>query len=508
MDYKEKYIKYKTKYFNLKKQIGGYNLSDLNCILYDGKLDYDMEIYLGSLNDNLEIKDRILKDYDDYEKLNKYKCPKNPNFLQSLKDNKRISDEKLIQISKEINQEWLEIVMNIGKKNMGANGGGYFSIEKLEENINKLTRYKKLYYYCNSPNLNEGRINIYKLYEYINRDEDDYFDILIIGAGPVGILLTIILLERYDNIKILLLDNRTTFSIKGNNKEIIEKLVESENIEGERQPFNLLISFFIFGLSDFLNNIIPDDIIMEIENSKGTYCSVVLNNYIKIISKIKNGSYKNRLRIMYSKKESPEVLIKKYNINIVLDVSAGNSDIAKNHDNLQSIPGLYEKKEIINYYYTKLIPSYNNDPYQYQIFNYVENNDEIKMPTIEIDGNFFLRQHKKKVIKYLEDLKKKNIQRDWYIQPREEINDKGEIEISKKNICKYNDNYISIICGSGLIKSAPTLGQTLNFSIGAFVCIVLKQFDKLFKINKNLIQKENLYIEKKTIFIELLHRII
>ena len=101
-----------------------------------------MEIYLGSLNDNLEIKDRILKDYDDYEKLNKYKCPKNPNFLQSLKDNKRISDEKLIQISKEINQEWLEIVMNIGKKNMGANGGGYFSIEKLEENINKLTRYK------------------------------------------------------------------------------------------------------------------------------------------------------------------------------------------------------------------------------------------------------------------------------------------------------------------------------------------------------------------------------
>ena len=82
-------------------------------------------------------------------------------------------------------------------------------------------------------------------YEYINRDEDDYFDILIIGAGPVGILLTIILLERYDNIKILL-DNRTTFSIKGNNKEIIEKLVESEN-EGERQPFNLLLSFiFIY----------------------------------------------------------------------------------------------------------------------------------------------------------------------------------------------------------------------------------------------------------------------
>ena len=49
----------------------------------------------------------------------------------------------------------------------------------------------------------------------------------------------------------------------------------------------------------------------------------------------------------------------------------------------------YMKK--INYYYTKLIPSYNNDPYQYQIF---ENNDEIKMPTIEIDGNF-ARQHKK-----------------------------------------------------------------------------------------------------------------
>ena len=78
MDYKEKYLKYKTKYLNLKNQIGGNMLRNLNCKEFKGELNHDMDVYIGSLNDDIEIKDRILKNYDDdnYKTLPKYMSKK------------------------------------------------------------------------------------------------------------------------------------------------------------------------------------------------------------------------------------------------------------------------------------------------------------------------------------------------------------------------------------------------------------------------------------------------
>ena len=614
MDYKEKYLKYKTKYLNLKNQIGGNMLRNLNCKEFKGELNHDMDVYIGSLNDDIEIKDRILKNYydDKYKTLPKYICPKNSIFLNSLKDNKRIDNDYLKKMSEEMNKEWLEIVSFTANRNKNREQYGG-SIEELQEkilkNINQLSSYKKIYNYCNSKTLKDGMINVYKLYEYIDRQEDDYFDILLVGAGPIGLILTIILLERYDNIKILLLDNRTTFSINhgDEDEDIVQKLIESENIEGERQPLNILIKFLIFELDEILENIIEEPVITDIQESQGTYCSVMLNNYLRLISNIISGNYKNRLRIMYSKKESPEDVIKKYNINILLDCTGGRSDISKQHDNLDKMDGLNELSEIKNYYYTTLTPPARNSPYNYQIFNYVKDKENIQIPQIAItaedkifteaaysinrmpngsqkketqqklvdiisnkikedelhsktqeiidtfpDGHekdemqkelddtmnehfkieqdaidglpqdsiektirqkiLLKQQHKINVREYFKKLKKKNIQRDWFEQivPEGGIKNRGNIEISKKKMCNYNENYISILCGSGLIKTAPALGNTFNLSIYAYVCIVLKHFDKLFIINKDLKEKltENFYIDKKTKYFEKISNIV
>ena len=119
------------------------------------------------------------------------------------------------------------------------------------------------------------------------------------------------------------------------------------------------------------------------------------------------------------------------------------------------------------------------------------------------------QQHKINVREYFEKLKNKNIQRDWFreIVPDGGIKNRGVLEISKKKkMCRYNENYISILCSSGLIKTTPALANTFSVSINAYVCIVLKHFDKLFIINKDLKEKltENFYIDKKTKYLELL----
>ena len=234
MNYKDKYIKYKKKYLKLKNLIGGdINISE--CINYTNNIQQNQKIYLATLNqyNKLDLKLKIkFEDIHKYKSLKKYICPKN-----------KVIKLYLEKISNNIQKNYLDLLTKIGNiedlkkinQSLQFKGG---SIEELE-------KYSNEFYKCNNYYKFAAGINMIPMNQTFEMHDNNVYDILIIGMGPAGLLLANILLDRYVNIKIVILDNRIDFNYyDGDEKKILEKYTK----EGVRQSFSMDIQSWMINL--------------------------------------------------------------------------------------------------------------------------------------------------------------------------------------------------------------------------------------------------------------------
>ena len=363
--------------------------------------------------------------------------------------------------------------------------------------------------------------NTITLTQTINLKLNNNYDILILGMGPIGLMLSAILLDRYKNIKILIVDSRVNFNYIG--LDDTKHKLNDESIEGTRQPFTLDISILSFSLGKTLNGIVSNELKQMIKNLSYTFDSSELqevifkitqnNGMCKTIITLYNyllNTYTDRIDTYYTTTDMSNIL-KRNNSSIILDCTGGRSKIV-NNDIDNSIFKKIKYRGDDNDHHT-LISS--DDGYMkglkvsipYSLKNYF-----FKEIDVTLDHSKYLNKMDK-----LDETTKnyfKNLYDNYGIIHSEKNYEIyfHQIEISKKNIAEIttinNTNYINILCGSGLIKSSPENSQTINLGINIFIISVLPEFDNIFELHHNNKIDRKLLKEKTIIFKDMLKELL
>jgi len=518
MNYKDKYIKYKKKYLLLKNLIGG-DIDISDCKIYTNNIQQNQKIYLATLNqyNKLDIKLKInFENISKYKSFKKYICPKN-KVIQLYFEN----------ISNNIQKNYLDLLKKIGKIKDLQKFHKTYHLDLLKKkliakhkggSIKELENYSNEFNWCNYYSNFADGINNITMKQTLEIQENNNYDILILGMGPIGLLLANILLDRYVDIKIVILDNRIDFNYyDGDEKKILKEYTK----EGVKQPFSMDISSWDNNL-DSLNNIISNELLQFLKEQNEFFCKFNIKMYLNLLK-----LYNDRIKTLYTKKNFKEI-IKTLNIDIVLDATGGRNMYSNkyidssimNNIKTKNIDGTYSSIKNINkedipqpnlstpkdpvdyqqlyynddYYFTNFFP---NDNYKFVIKKKIDpsvNSVELqsykkKLERFNITPIRLSSQNKKLYNVRLYNYLNKLLKDDNIILEEKIIENIVDpiLLISKKEISNIHDNFINILCGSGLIKTSPQSGQTLELGIEIFICYVLAEFDNsnLFKLNNN-----------------------
>lgn len=508
------------------------NLIIDDCIKIENNL---LDSYLNYLTlGNLEVYDAVVENqklkiinninFNSINKYNKniYLCNKKLVIQNYLLNIAHKTDEKKYQnylpdLAKYIEENYEDLLISLKKeKKIKKKGGSKKLVKKKSEEDKKeldevKTELDELRDYINYgfrsclSNLDESNmifngINFVEMTETIDRENIDIkYDILIVGMGPVGLLLALLLLGRYTNIKIIILDNR----IK------VEKIKKPFNMDILRLNINERFLKYYKSLCSTPKN---TSLNSEIQFNKG-YCTLVISLYIYLVSR-----FKKRFFTYYTKNDLEEI-IEELDINFVLDCTGGrNEQIVNNNINFE---------KFLNFLFLKV-----NIDEEVKSKGKKESNTEIKKKDIlkeyvkQSKNNYYISKNLDSIVKKrynqlkIIDISTKSISNGvnineklkyflgndrlvnfhpYYTKLEEYMKDKiiveekvelitPTLEISKKELSNYKNNFVNILCGMGLIKTAPKIGKTLELSIGIFILCIIPILDNIFVKRKTLSQ--------------------
>ena len=148
------------------------------------------------------------------------------------------------------------------------------------------------------------------------------------------------------------------------------------------------------------------------------------------------------------------------------------------------------KKKIVPSVHIKELKSYKKklDELRNDEENFNKELEEYKLSGVDVSDTHYSKNKKSYNLK-LYDYLNKLLKEDNIILEEKIVENVVDpiLLISKKEISNIQDNFINILCGSGLIKTSPRSGKTLELGIEIFICCVLAEFDNsnLFNLNNN-----------------------